>query len=561
MDCSQSDVEKSILKVFEKYTRAKGLLTAAFPKSEYLNAILKGLMKDLTDKSIDEITVALRREFLHYLQKWIGKEFDDSAGKLALSIKELQDYFLLDKILTNKIIDNHLKTERYVLQEDLDLSTGEEIKRLQIHPKYSRNYWLKSVIVQREAEVLIKLGFLLEKPLNRNLVIKKRHVVELNLSQQSLSVLPKKIANLTNLKKLNLQHNELTALPDTIGNLTNLKVLDLDYNKLTSLPESVGNLKNLQILCCRHNKLTSLPVTLGSLKCLQRLSLGGNKLRSLPESLGNLTNLQKLWCPYNKLSFLPETLGNLKNLEKLSLEHNQLRPLPDSLGDLSKLKILRLKGNKLPSLPKGIIQTCDVCGSKLKDPKSKRHIRTIKHQKALKRRESRRDENEHLLKICTIGSGNVGKTSLIRRFAEGKFETDYLPTLGVDITTKKIKVDNNQIKLILVDTAGQEFFGKLRPSYYRGASACSVFFDKSDLKSFKSVPDWLAEFRKHIPDVSIPIALVGIITNSEHVTTEDGQKLAKRLDMSYYEVQTTISEQISQIFYGLTRQVLSMKSP
>ena len=51
--------------------------------------------------------------------------------------------------------------------------------------------------------------------------------------------------------------------------------------------------------------------------------------------------------------------------------------------------------------------------------------------------------NEYLLKICAIGSGAVGKTSLIRRFAEGKFTRNYLPTLGVDITTKKIQIDKS----------------------------------------------------------------------------------------------------------------------
>ncbi|MFX0181459.1 MAG: Rab family GTPase [Candidatus Hodarchaeota archaeon] len=168
-------------------------------------------------------------------------------------------------------------------------------------------------------------------------------------------------------------------------------------------------------------------------------------------------------------------------------------------------------------------------------------------------------EDEYLLKICVIGETKL-KTKLVRRFTKGGFETDRLPSLGVDITTQKISIDNDQIKLILVDTAGQEFFGKLRPSFYRGASAAIIVFDKGDLKTFKTVPDWLAEFRRHIPDPTIPIAIVGIITNSEHISKEDGQELAKRLNMSYYEVQPTNFEQISQVFYGLTRQVLNMKA-
>jgi len=118
--------------------------------------------------------------------------------------------------------------------------------------------------------------------------------------------------------------------------------------------------------------------------------------------------------------------------------------------------------------------------------------------------------NEYLLKICAIGPPDTAKTRVIRQFAEGKFIINYLPTLGVDITTKKIEVDNNKVKLILVDTAGQEFFGKLRPSHYRGASACTIFFSLNDRNTFDTIPNWLTEFRKHIPDLEVPISLVAI---------------------------------------------------
>ncbi len=118
--------------------------------------------------------------------------------------------------------------------------------------------------------------------------------------------------------------------------------------------------------------------------------------------------------------------------------------------------------------------------------------------------------NEYLFKICAIGSPSSPKTSLIRRYAENKFDKNYLPTLGVDITTKKITIENNNIKLILVDTAGQEFFGKLRPSYYRGASACMIFFLIEDKQSIAAIPNWIMEFRKHVPSKDIPILLLGI---------------------------------------------------
>lgn len=173
-------------------------------------------------------------------------------------------------------------------------------------------------------------------------------------------------------------------------------------------------------------------------------------------------------------------------------------------------------------------------------------------------------ENEYLLKICAIGSGSVGKTSLIRRFAEGKFAANYLPTLGVDITTKKIQVENNSVKLILVDTAGQEFFGKLRPSYYRGASACLIMFALDDKKTFDAIPDWLAEFQKHIPDTSnpIPVALAGNKKDlpDRKISMEEALEVAKTYEMVYYETSAKEGgEEIEQIFIGLTQAILANK--
>ena len=171
------------------------------------------------------------------------------------------------------------------------------------------------------------------------------------------------------------------------------------------------------------------------------------------------------------------------------------------------------------------------------------------------------EANEYLLKICAIGSGNVGKTSLIRRFAENKFDTNYLPTLGVDITTKRIMVDNNPIKLILVDTAGQEFFGKLRPSYYRGASACLIMFALNDSKSFTEIPNWLTEFRKYIAS-PVPIALAGNkkdLVDQRIISEEDARKTADEHNfIQYYETSALEGgSEIDEIFTSLARKAIA----
>jgi GTPase SAR1 family protein len=146
--------------------------------------------------------------------------------------------------------------------------------------------------------------------------------------------------------------------------------------------------------------------------------------------------------------------------------------------------------------------------------------------------ENEKMPDEYLLKICILGIPDKLKTKIIRGFAEGKFTTNYLPTLGVDITTKRIEVQENHVKLIIVDTASQEFFSNSRPSYYRGASACLIFCALDDQTSFEVVPDFLAEFSKHIPQSTVPIALVGIRnTTQNYLTKKRRQKesLEKRI--------------------------------
>ena len=46
-------------------------------------------------------------------------------------------------------------------------------------------------------------------------------------------------------------------------------------------------------------------------------------------------------------------------------------------------------------------------------------------------------------KICLLGDFAVGKTSLVRRFVEDKFDDSYLSTIGVKIS-RKLECSNNK---------------------------------------------------------------------------------------------------------------------
>jgi small GTP-binding protein len=171
---------------------------------------------------------------------------------------------------------------------------------------------------------------------------------------------------------------------------------------------------------------------------------------------------------------------------------------------------------------------------------------------------------KYLFKIVSIGSAGVGKTSLIRRFAQGKFQKNYLPTLGVDITTRELTIDDIIVKLMCVDTAGQEYFGKLRGNYYRGANGCLLVFDLTRKSTFKDCPGWLNEFRMHVVEhEQIPLVLLGnkadlITENAGEIQSDELKEFCEREGLSYYETSAKAGMNVENAFQEIASCILNL---
>ena len=60
--------------------------------------------------------------------------------------------------------------------------------------------------------------------------------------------------------------------------------------------------------------------------------------------------------------------------------------------------------------------------------------------------------------MIVVGNGEVGKTSMIRRFCTGSFTDGYKKTIGVDFLERELFLCalGADVKMMLWDTAGQE---------------------------------------------------------------------------------------------------------
>ena len=96
-------------------------------------------------------------------------------------------------------------------------------------------------------------------------------------------------------------------------------------------------------------------------------------------------------------------------------------------------------------------------------------------------------------KICLLGEFAVGKTSLVRRFVEGRFDDKYLSTIGVKISRKTIEHQDTILKLLIWDLAGGEDFSRMGPSYLQGSAGALIV---GDLTRPDTLTTWVAHAKQ-----------------------------------------------------------------
>eukprot|EP00485_Elphidium_margaritaceum_P019329 CAMPEP_0202721904 /NCGR_PEP_ID=MMETSP1385-20130828/152737_1 /ASSEMBLY_ACC=CAM_ASM_000861 /TAXON_ID=933848 /ORGANISM="Elphidium margaritaceum" /LENGTH=225 /DNA_ID=CAMNT_0049386323 /DNA_START=11 /DNA_END=688 /DNA_ORIENTATION=- len=97
----------------------------------------------------------------------------------------------------------------------------------------------------------------------------------------------------------------------------------------------------------------------------------------------------------------------------------------------------------------------------------------------------------NVVKILVIGDHNTGKTSLVRRYVYKQFdEYSTEATIGMDIASKHVRVEQLTLKVQLWDIAGQDRFIGLAPTYYRHAVAAIVAFDITSASSLQNAKKW-----------------------------------------------------------------------
>lgn len=146
--------------------------------------------------------------------------------------------------------------------------------------------------------------------------------------------------------------------------------------------------------------------------------------------------------------------------------------------------------------------------------------------------------NHPVFKLLVVGEKNVGKTTLIRRYVDGRFLENTLATIGVDFSLKTIQMDTNEednereLILQIWDIAGENRFRAILPSYIVGTEGVILAFDATDENTLEKLSEWIEILNKYSQKELFFI----LISTKNDLKNFNNQNAIKKFKESYPQI-------------------------
>lgn len=164
-------------------------------------------------------------------------------------------------------------------------------------------------------------------------------------------------------------------------------------------------------------------------------------------------------------------------------------------------------------------------------------------------------------KVVVVGDGGVGKTALLHNIQTGRFMSEYKPTLGAQMTIRKIfEVFKDQADISFWDFSGQERFAFMRTaqlrsgqSWYSGATAALLVYDSTNHATFEHLTSWFNELKGYADLKPSQVILVGNKADlPAQVTDAELMGYAKQNNVLLaFKTSAKTGDNVSPAFYAL----------
>ena len=164
--------------------------------------------------------------------------------------------------------------------------------------------------------------------------------------------------------------------------------------------------------------------------------------------------------------------------------------------------------------------------------------------------------------LLVVGNSAVGKSSILRRFTQDKFNPNYFATVGIDFFTKDVILDDKVIHIKIWDTAGQERYKSLTQGFFRNAQGIIIVYDITNQTSFDDLKYWIQsiENNTNLQNKIIPAIIIGnkIDILEREVDNISAENFAKEIKYKYFEVSAKSGQGVDEAIKYLIKKVIEV---
>ena len=135
------------------------------------------------------------------------------------------------------------------------------------------------------------------------------------------------------------------------------------------------------------------------------------------------------------------------------------------------------------------------------------------------------------IKIIMVGAMNVGKTSLVTKYATGKIPGQTKTTKNASYVSKYKKINTLNFEIKLWDTAGQEKYKSLTKLFTKDAKIAILVYSIDSEESFNSLDDWL-KLVKSTNEDNLILGVAGNksdLASDKTINNQRGEEYAKKI--------------------------------
>jgi small GTP-binding protein len=156
------------------------------------------------------------------------------------------------------------------------------------------------------------------------------------------------------------------------------------------------------------------------------------------------------------------------------------------------------------------------------------------------------EEMDVVFKFVCMGMSGVGKSTMCNTFSVNEYtmKMQQQATIGVDFSTRQMKIGDTTVQVQLWDTAGQELFKSTQPSYYRKTSGMLLMYDVTDPASYNSLPTLLEDIAPNL-DEGVEVTIIASKTDlTQHrvLDWDAGVRMRERLALAHPKLNISYTE-------------------